>query len=329
MDLPKTHTSDFDAIANRLSTLRTALQHAIFGQAHVIDLMTTVLLAQGHALLVGPPGVAKTRLVQAFGDAIHLQSKRVQFTPDLMPADILGAEILDQGADGEKVFRFIPGPIFTNILMADEINRASPRTQSALLQAMQEHHITIAGQPHHLPVPFHVFATQNPLEHEGTYPLPEAQLDRFLMHIDVTYPDHAAEKEMLLHTTGTAAQKIAPVMAADALLDIQQWVRAMPVAEPVVDAILWLTRECRPESTSDPNIRALVNWGPGPRGTQALLLACKAYALLKGEETPTIAHVHTLAEPVLKHRLISGFAAHAQGTTAPDLIRAQLQRMPF
>jgi MoxR-like ATPase len=249
-----------------------------------------------------------------------LDTRRVQFTPDLMPADITGSEVMEESASGERAFRFIRGPVFTQLLMADEINRASPRTQSALLQAMQEQHVTIAGVRHDLPKPFHVLATQNPLEQEGTYPLPEAQLDRFLMEIDVDYPDLASERKILFDTTGADDSRAKVAMTAEDLIAAQRLVRRLPVGESVVEAILQLVRSARPGPEAG-DLGKLISWGPGPRASQALMLAVRARALLEGRFAPSVDDVLELAEPVLKHRMALTFAARAEGETIPNLIK--------
>src|ERR1700742_4410585 len=241
---------------------RAAIGSVIFGQDQVVEQALITVLSGGHALLVGVPGLAKTKLVETMGIALGLDARRIQFTPDLMPSDILGSEVLEETPGGKRNFRFLPGPIFAQLLMADEINRASPRTQSALLQAMQEHHVTVAGARHDLPTPFHVLATQNPLEQEGAYPLPEAQLDRFLMQIDVTYPDRAAERRILIETTGDSQAEARPAMAAEELMTVQRLVRRLPVGESVVEAILDLVRSARP-GEGDPAITKFIAWGPG------------------------------------------------------------------
>jgi MoxR-like ATPase len=278
------------------------------------------ILAGGHGLLVGVPGLAKTKLVDTLGTVLGLTAQRIQFTPDLMPSDILGSEVMDQAPDGTRSFRFIQGPVFAQLLMADEINRASPRTQSALLQAMQEYHVTVAGIRHDLPRPFHVLATQNPLEQEGTYPLPEAQLDRFLMQIDVVYPDRDAERRMLFETTGASEASAQTVFDAEGLRAIQQLVRRMPVGESVVEAILNLVRLARPDDGGDSRFANAIAWGPGPRASQALMLACRARALIDGRFAPSIDDVIALAEPVLQHRMALGFAARADGLTVRGVI---------
>jgi MoxR-like ATPase len=268
--------------------------------------------------LVGVPGLAKTKLVDTMGVVLGLDAKRIQFTPDLMPSDILGSEVLEESPGGKRSFRFIPGPVFAQLLMADEINRASPRTQSALLQAMQEQHVTVAGARHDLPKPFHVLATQNPLEQEGTYPLPEAQLDRFLMEIDVDYPDHEAERRILFDTTGAEETKPKPAMTAEDLISAQRLVRRLPVGESVIEAILALVRSARPGSEAAEG--RLIAWGPSPRASQALMLAVRARALLDGRYAPSIDDVLALAEPVLKHRMALTFAARADGETVHGVI---------
>ncbi len=295
--------ADVDSAGETLARVKNEIGKIVFGQETVVELALCAILAGGHALLIGAPGLAKTRLVDALGTALGLDTGRIQFTPDLMPGDILGSEVLDTSVDGQRAFRFIKGPIFTSLLMADEINRASPRTQSALLQAMQEHHVTVAGQRYDLPTPFHVLATQNPIEQEGTYPLPEAQLDRFLLKIDVTYPDLDTERRILVETTGSSDQKARPAMAAGDLVHLQKLVRQMPVGETVLNRILTLIRQARPEQSSDPVVQRTVDWGPSPRAGQALMLACRARALLRGRMAPSIEDVEALAEPCLGHRM--------------------------
>jgi len=292
----------------------------IFGQQRVIDQTLITLLAGGHALVLGVPGLAKTKLVETLGTVFGLDDKRVQCTPDLMPADILGSEVLEESDSGRRAFRFIAGPVFCQLLMADEINRASPRTQSALLQAMQEHRVTVAGDPHDLPRPFHVLATQNPLEQEGTYPLPEAQLDRFLMEIGIDYPDLEAERHMLIATTGAEEDQAVPVMNAEELIAAQRLVRRVPVGESVVEAILALVRSGRPEESELPEVRAQVAWGPGPRASQSLMLAVRAQALLDGRLAPSIDDVIQLARPVLRHRMALNFTARAEGVQVDEVI---------
>lgn len=303
-----------------LAKARAEIGRVIFGQQDVVDLSLITLLAGGHGLLVGVPGLAKTKLVEALGTVLGLDARRVQFTPDLMPSDILGTEVLDETADGRRHFRFIRGPVFAQLLMADEINRASPRTQSALLQAMQEQHVTVAGERHDLPQPFHVLATQNPIEQEGTYPLPEAQLDRFLLQIDVGYPDREAEKRILIETTGAEAARPQPALTAEQVMATQRLVRRLPVGERVVEAILDLVRSARPgEGVTGP--AANLSWGPGPRASQSLTLAVRARALLQGRLAPSLDDVAALAGPVLKHRMALNFAARADGQSVDGVIR--------
>jgi MoxR-like ATPase len=310
----------------RVAAARTAIGAVIFGQEKVVEEALVTLIAGGHGLLVGVPGLAKTKLVETLGTVLGLDARRVQFTPDLMPSDILGSEILEEGSDRARAFRFVKGPIFAQLLMADEINRASPRTQSALLQAMQEYHVTVAGERHDLPRPFHVLATQNPLEQEGTYPLPEAQLDRFLMQIDVTYPDREAERRILIETTGENDVRLHAAMTAEDLMTTQRLVRRLPVGERVVDAILDLVRSARPGETANDLTRHIA-WGPGPRAAQALMLASRARALVDGRLAPSIDDIIALSEPVLKHRMALTFAARAEGETMSSVIARLAARL--
>jgi MoxR-like ATPase len=306
-----------------ISRIRDGVGRVIFGQESVVERTLVALLAGGHALLVGVPGLAKTKLVETLGIVLGLDSRRIQFTPDLMPSDILGSEVMEQDETGKRSFRFISGPIFAQLLMADEINRASPRTQSALLQAMQEYHVTVAGQRYDLPSPFHVLATQNPLEQEGTYPLPEAQLDRFLMQIDILYPDVEAERRILLETTGIDEAKALNVVEPERLKEIQTLIRRMPVPETVVEAILKLVRSARPGQGADlgnADTDKHVAWGPGPRASQALTLCARARALYDGRLAPSLDDIRALAEPVLQHRMALTFAARAEGMSVRDVV---------
>ncbi len=303
-----------------LRRVRAEIGRIVYGQDEVVDETLITLLAGGHALLVGVPGLAKTRLAETLGVVLGLDQKRVQFTPDLMPADILGSEVLEEGPDGRRRFRFVPGPVFAQLLMADEINRASPRTQAALLQAMQERRVTVAGHDHPLPAPFHVLATQNPIEQEGTYPLPEAQLDRFLLEIVVGYPPEEAERRMMIVTTGADQPQPARVLDAGRLLELQALVRRVPVGERVVDAILALVRAGRPETSPLEDLGRDVAWGPGPRASQALMLASRARALLDRRFTPSLEDVAALARPVLRHRMAVTFTARAEGLTVEAVI---------
>ena len=317
---PADLVAEVEALGRSLSLARARIGEIIFGQHEVVEQALITLLCGGHALLIGVPGLAKTRLVETLGTILGLDDKRIQCTPDLMPADILGSEVLEESDVGRRSFRFIPGPVFCQLLMADEINRASPRTQSALLQAMQEGRVSIAGQYHPLPRPFHVLATQNPLEQEGTYPLPEAQLDRFLLQIDVDYPDRDAEREMLIATTGIAEYRPRPAMNVAELIAAQRLVRRIPVGESVVEAILGLVRSGRPNAADAESITRFVSWGPGPRASQALMLACRARALIDGRFSPSVDDVVALAPPVLRHRMAVSFAGRAEGITVAQVI---------
>jgi MoxR-like ATPase len=319
-NVASTSVQELENISAKLVAARESLKNVVYGQDQVIDLCLVAILAGGHALLVGAPGLAKTRLAAALGTVLGLDDKRIQFTPDLMPADILGSEVLDENDKGRKSFRFVPGPVFCQLLMADEINRASPRTQSALLQAMQEHHVTVAGVRHDLPGPFHVLATQNPIEQEGTYPLPEAQLDRFLVQVDISYPPLEAERRMLFSTTGNDEAPPKTVMNTADLVAAQRLVRTIPVGEQVVEAILRVVRAARPGPDADAMINESIAWGPSPRASQALMLGARAKALLDGRLAPSIDDVAELLDPVFKHRMALNFQARADGKTTGQII---------
>lgn len=312
---------DAEQAVEILAEVKSQIANKVFGQNRVVEQVLCSILAGGHALLVGAPGLAKTRLVETMGEALGQDVSRIQFTPDLMPSDILGSEVLDVSKDGKRSFRFINGPVFTQLLMADEINRASPRTQSALLQAMQEHHVTIAGTRHDLPQPFHVLATQNPIEHEGTYPLPEAQLDRFLLKIDVPYPDEETERRILVETTGDKETTVNQKIDAKKLLSIQDLVRKMPVGEKVLNAILKLTRRSRPEQSDNEFVKKHVEWGPSPRAGQALMLTTRARALINGRMAPSVSDVEALALPCLSHRMAMRYAPIGEAPSAEELIQ--------
>lgn len=313
--------AQIEALSAKLAEAKASITNRFIGQDRVVDLTLTALLCGGHGLLIGLPGLGKTRLVETLSTVMGLQGNRVQFTPDLMPADILGSEVLDTAEDGTRAFRFIEGPVFCQLLMADEINRASPRTQSALLQAMQEKTVTVAGQNRSLGMPFHVLATQNPIEQEGTYPLPEAQLDRFLVQIDVAYPDRDTERDILIATTGETEAQSTEVFTADELIEAQRLLRRMPVGDSVVEMILDLVRAFRPEeSSASAQVRETVAWGPGPRAAQALMLAVRARALLEGRLAPSAEDVTAMARPVLSHRMALNFAARARGDSLQALI---------
>jgi MoxR-like ATPase len=325
--------ADTDIISAKLENavqsvakVRRNVTRTILGQDEVVDLTLTALLSGGHALLTGVPGLGKSLLVETLGTVLGLATQRIQFTPDLMPSDILGSEVLDETPAGRR-FRFIPGPIFTELLMADEINRASPRTQSALLQAMAEGHVAITGTNRPVPKPFQVLATQNPLEQEGTYPLPEAQLDRFLLDIHIHYPSAADERAMLLATTGNGRAEPEKVLTAQDLLAIQHLVRDMPISATVVDAIVALVRGARPETPAWPELRNELAWGPGPRAAQSLMLAVRARALLGGRLAPSLEDVIALAVPALRHRMSLSFSARAGGNSLDDILRRLVARL--
>ncbi|WP_022707613.1 AAA family ATPase [Paracoccus zeaxanthinifaciens] len=312
------------SLTDKMVSARTSVERRFVGQHDVVEQVLAAILSGGHALLVGQPGLGKTMLVDTLATVMGLDSQRIQFTPDLMPADILGSEVLDTMPDGSRAFRFIEGPVFTQLLMADEINRASPRTQSALLQAMQEREVTVSGQHRALGRPFHVLATQNPIEQEGTYPLPEAQLDRFLLQVDVGYPDRDTEREILLATTGVEQGAAHAAFTPDELIAAQRLIRQMPVGETVVEAILDLVRLCRPEAPEAAGfVRDALLWGPGPRAAQALMLVTRARAVLNGRFAPTVDDVAAMAAPVLRHRMALSFAARARGDSVDGII-AQL-----
>lgn len=313
----------FDNAGQKMLAVKQGINTMVFGQEEVIQHSLTCVLAGGHMLLIGVPGLAKTRLVTTMAKVLGLDSKRIQCTPDLMPSDIIGAEVLEEVDYGRRNFRFIPGPVFCQLLMADEINRASPRTQSALLQAMQEQRVSVAGHEHAIPNPFHVLATQNPLEQEGTYPLPEAQLDRFLMQIDIDYPDLDAERQMLAaNTQSSDLMGVKAVLHGAELLEIQRLVRQMPLSEKVLEGILAMVRHGRPEMSKLDVVRQYVSWGPGPRASQALAMCAKARALLDGRLAPSMDDVLALAYPVLKHRMALSFTARADGIKTIDVINA-------
>ena len=321
MSEPAELVAEIEALENKLQEAKSSITRRFIGQERVVDLTLTALLCGGHALLIGLPGLGKTRLVETLSTVMGLHGNRIQFTPDLMPADILGSEVLDTADDGSRHFRFISGPIFCELLMADEINRASPRTQSALLQAMQERTITVAGEDRSLGVPFHVLATQNPIEQEGTYPLPEAQLDRFLVQIDVEYPDRQTERDILLATTGVEEDEAHQIFTKDELLAAQVLLRRMPVGESVVELILDLVRAFRPdEPGASERVAETVAWGPGPRAAQALMMTVRARAMLQGRLAPNAEDVLDMARPVLSHRMALNFAARARGDSLSELI---------
>lgn len=318
--------AEVETAFERIGRVREAIGKVVFGQTRVVEEALSTILSGGHGLVVGVPGLAKTKLVETLSTVLGLTENRIQFTPDLMPSDILGAEVLDQAADGSRSFRFIKGPVFAQLIMADEINRASPRTQSALLQAMQERHVTIAGTRYDLPSPFHVLATENPLEQEGTYPLPEAQLDRFLMQIDIDYPDRETERRIVVATTGTEENRAEAVLAEGELAHLQTLVRQVPVGESVVEAILDLVRGARPGAAVS-RYGADIAWGPGPRAAQALMLATRARALIDGRFAPSLDDVAALASPILKHRMAMSFEARARQIGVAEVISDLVARI--
>ncbi len=321
MTEPADLVTEIEALENKLQEAKSSITRRFIGQERVVDLTLTALLCGGHALLIGLPGLGKTRLVETLSTVMGLHGNRIQFTPDLMPADILGSEVLDTADDGTRHFRFISGPIFCELLMADEINRASPRTQSALLQAMQERTVTVAGEDRSLGVPFHVLATQNPIEQEGTYPLPEAQLDRFLVQVDVEYPDRQTERDILLATTGVEEDEAHQIFTKEELLAAQVLLRRMPVGESVVELILDLVRAFRPDEAGvSERVAETVAWGPGPRAAQALMMTVRARAMLQGRLAPNAEDVLDMARPVLIHRMALNFAARARGDSLAELI---------
>ena len=322
--------ADIEARLAPLADLRRAISVAIVGQDDVVEQLLIGLLAGGHCLLEGVPGLGKTLLVRTLGSALDLGFRRIQFTPDLMPSDILGTELLEEDhGTGHRSFRFQPGPVFTNLLLADELNRTPPKTQAALLEAMQERTVSYAGVTHRLPAPFFVLATQNPIEQAGTFPLPEAQLDRFLLNIRVDYPSEAEERDILIATTGTTAGAVPSVMDAAAVVALQALVRDVHIG---ADLLLWVTRLVRATRPGADGLAVVghnVRWGAGPRAGQSLVLAAKARALLRGRLAATRDDVIALAAPVLRHRLVLAFAAEAEGRDADAVIAEVVRGVPF
>lgn len=299
----------------------------IIGQKEIVDQLLIALLCGGHVLLVGVPGLAKTLLISTLARALNLSFNRIQFTPDLMPSDITGTEVIEEDhTTGQKAFRFVKGPIFSNIILADEINRTPPKTQAALLQAMQEHEVTASGETFQLEEPFFVLATQNPIEQEGTYPLPEAQLDRFIFNLWIDYPTEEEEKQIVKATTGFKVQDIQPVLDAAQIIKLQQLIRKVPVADHIIDYAVKLVRKTRPNSPDAPeDISRLISWGAGPRASQCLIMGAKARAVLEGRYAASIDDVNFVAKPVLRHRMVTSFNAEAEGITVVDLIDKLLQ----
>ena len=303
------------------------LKKRIIGQNEVIEQLLIALFSQGHCLLVGVPGLAKTLLISTFAQILKLPFNRIQFTPDLMPSDIIGTDIIEEGEAGKRAFRFIKGPVFANVVLADEINRTPPKTQAALLQAMQEYQVTAGGRTYPLERPFFVLATQNPIEQEGTYPLPEAQLDRFMFHITIDYPDKDAEKDIVMTTTAAYEPEINPVITGEEVMQIQQVVRKVPIAEAIVDYAVELNRQTRPASDAPEFVQDWVQWGAGPRASQYLVLGAKARAILQGRYHVAYEDIKAVAVPVLRHRILTNFNAEADGITSLDIINGLLEKV--
>ena len=311
---------DFTIANKKLSSVKNEINNLVFGQNLVIDQILISILAEGHALIIGLPGLAKTRIVSFLSIILGFATKRVQFTPDLMPSDILGSEILEENAKSGKDFRFIEGPIFSQLLLADEINRASPRTQSALLQAMQEKKVTITGNTYDLPKPFHVLATQNPIDQEGTYPLPEAQLDRFLMNIRISYPDQSAERKILNLSNEKTDASPKNVLSSNELLEIQNFIKDIPVGESVVQYILNIIKQSRPETSEVKSVKENILWGPSPRASLALMTTCRAKAFLENRYSPSVFDVQSLVKPILSHRLKLNISAKSENVNIEEIL---------
>ena len=311
---------DFNIANKKLSSVKNEINNLVYGQNLVIDQILISILAEGHALIIGLPGLAKTRIVSFLSIILGFATKRVQFTPDLMPSDILGSEILEENAKSGKDFRFIEGPIFSQLLLADEINRASPRTQSALLQAMQEKKVTITGNTYDLPKPFHVLATQNPIDQEGTYPLPEAQLDRFLMNIRISYPDQSAERKILNLSNEKTDASPKNVLSSNELLEIQNFVKDIPVGESVVQYILNIIKQSRPETSEVKSVKENILWGPSPRASLALMTTCRAKAFLENRYSPSVFDVQSLVKPILSHRLKLNISAKSENVNIEEIL---------
>lgn len=310
-----------DGLYKAFNDLKAEISKVIIGQEDVVQSLVTCIFCNGHGLLVGVPGLAKTLLVHTLADSLSLNFSRIQFTPDLMPSDILGAETLDK----ERNFKFVKGPIFANIILADEINRTPPKTQSALLEAMQERSVTVAGQQYKLDQPFFVLATQNPIEQEGTYPLPEAQLDRFMMMIKLDYPDYASELEIVKQTTSNEAKEVSSVITAEEILKYQELIRKVPVADNVFEYAVSLTHKTRPGSELAPDItKNFLEWGAGPRASQFLILGAKCNAILSGKYSPDIEDIKAVAKQILRHRIVRNFKAEAEGLTEENIIEELL-----
>jgi MoxR-like ATPase len=321
LDADHTDRELVEALHAARDAIEQQIARRVIGQKEVIEHLLITLFARGHGLFVGVPGLAKTLLINTLADVLDLEFNRIQFTPDLMPSDITGTDILEEDAAGKRSFRFVQGPVFCNLLLADEINRTPPKTQAALLQSMQEQRVTAGGRTFPLDPPFHVFATQNPIEQEGTYPLPEAQLDRFTMMLKVAYPSVEEEVEIVQRTTSAALPDVEKVLTPDRILDFQDLVVRVPVAEPVVDLAVRIVRASRPEEEAAiDSVTEYVTYGAGPRATQHLVLAAKARAILDGRPVVDGSDVRALAKPVLRHRILTNFHAESRKVTADDLI---------
>jgi len=322
MTAPQDDVQQLRQLATAVATLRSQVGERIVGQREAIDGVLTALLGGGHALLVGVPGLAKTLLVSTIAEALALSFNRVQFTPDLMPGDITGTELVEEDlATGKRAFRFVQGPVFAQVVLADEINRTPPKTQAALLQAMQEHQVTVAGRTYPLPAPFFVLATQNPIEQEGTYPLPEAQLDRFMLELRLGYPSRSEEETIVTQTTGNRVIAVQPVLDAASLREMQSLVRRIPVSQSLIAAAVMLARMTRPgEGEAPPVVREYVEWGAGPRASQYLVLGAKARAAMDGRPQADLDDVRTVAHAVLRHRVMTNFAAEAADRTSEDVV---------
>jgi MoxR-like ATPase len=314
----------------KLVDLKNEISKVIVGQEETVDHLLITFLAGGHALLEGVPGLAKTLMIKTLAQTIHLQFSRIQFTPDLMPSDIIGTEILEEDhSTGKKFFEFKRGPIFANIILADEINRTPPKTQAALLEAMQEFEVTYSGKTYVLDKPFFILATQNPIEQSGTFPLPEAQQDRFLFYIKIGYPSEAEEKNILVNTTGLKKESVKAVITGEEIIRLQQLVRQVPISDDLVDYVNRVVRATRPSTSSSDYVKEWVDWGAGPRAGQAMILTAKARALLQGRLSVTLDDLKSVAFPVLRHRIIINFKAEAEAITSDDVTRALLNSLPF
>jgi MoxR-like ATPase len=330
MTLPEHDLAAVERLADSYRRITDELGKVIVGQQKVIEELLVAMFARGHCLLVGVPGLAKTLMIRTLADALQLTFSRIQFTPDLMPADITGTEVIQEDrATGARAFRFLPGPIFANVILADEINRTPPKTQAALLEAMQEHQITVGGQQHHLAEPFFVLATQNPIEQEGTYPLPEAQLDRFMFNTFVDYPDEEEEFEIVRRTTADEPTTATPTLSAEEILELTRIVRRVPVADHVLRYALRFTRLTRRDKGKVPDfIQDYVSWGAGPRASQYLVLGAKARAVLHGRYCVAPEDIRAVAFPVLRHRIMTNFNAEAEGIKPDDIVRRLIETIP-